>query len=217
MQCNVIEHHPDWRRWLSPLFQCYGLMECTQGGITERISGDHVHRLWMENWASPDDSLTWHLTIPPEMAGDYHVRLLAASHFKMAAAYDGGSSPVTVELLTIVQGHDRESAAADKLDEGEVMSRVELEIRHEDAPVMMQFERIFARDLLRLPAGTCAVMLRAVAPPEDGAMNLQLLSVELAHATTLEALAREKAMLQADTQWLQQVPALCAFVLLGCW
>ena len=65
-----------------------------QGGITERISGDHVHRLWMETWTSPDDSLTWHVHVPAGLEGQYQVRLLAASHFKMASAYSGGSSPV---------------------------------------------------------------------------------------------------------------------------
>ena len=82
-----------------------------KGGITERLSGDHVHRLWMENWTSVEDSLTWHLRVTDETAGDYRVRLIAASHFKMASAYDGGSAPVAVELAVVAHesGQQRDS------------------------------------------------------------------------------------------------------------
>jgi hypothetical protein len=199
-----------------------------QGGITERYSGDHVHRLWMENWASTDDSFTWHLYVPPECAGDYHVRLLASSHFKMASGYDGGSSPVTVELRVESERDGeqegpgqatRESAQgteqgwagsgaesggkAVKEESGRLISRVEHEIAYQDGPVMMQLDRLFVLAPLRLPPGPCRLALRALHEPEEGAMNLQLLSVELAHPTTLTAIELDRRSLMGDTRWLR--------------
>lgn len=205
-----------------------------RGGITERISTDHVHRLWMENWTSPDDALTWHVHVPNGLEGEYQVSLLAASHFKMASGYSGGSSPVTVELLVVAQappvheeganneapqchageggkagGEQRlcargEQAARDSEGAGKLLSRVEMEVGYVDEGVMMQFQRLSSPRPLALPQGQCDLVLRAAAPPEEGMMNLQLLSVELAHASTHEALAREKALLEAETFWLQQ-------------
>lgn len=249
-----------------------------KGGITERISGDHVHRLWMENWSSPDDSLAWHLNVPADMAGDYHARLLAASHFKMASvlhsSYDVGSSPVTVELLVLhgddagmhttggrdggipgerraeregensgegvaeEDGVDRERGSEGEscavLDSqgcmraegrkegrqiveervargggeweiaGKVVSRVQHTIRYTEAPTMMSFERLYIEGTLYLPAGSCTLVLRAVKAPEEGAMNLQLLSVEIAHKSTLDDIEHDRLMLRADASWLQQ-------------
>ena len=184
------------------------------GGVTERLSGDHVHRLWMENWTSPADSFSWPLQVPVEAAGAYHVRLLACSHFKMASAYAGGSSPVRVELLVVAPHGDEaggsgvcfrpEQSDAGASCRGQVVSRVEHTIAYTDAPVMMQFERLFVPQLARLPAGACALVLRAVAPPDEGAMNLQLLSVELAHESALAAIAEEREALRADPTWLQE-------------
>jgi hypothetical protein len=209
-----------------------------RGGITERISTDHVHRLWMENWTSPDDALTWHVHVPNGLEGEYQVSLLAASHFKMASGYSGGSSPVTVELLVVAQappvheeganneapqchageggkagGEQRlcargEQAARDSEGAGKLLSRVEMEVGYVDEGVMMQFQRLSSPRPLALPQGQCDLVLRAAAPPEEGMMNLQLLSVELAHASTHEALAREKALLEAETFWLQQAEQL---------
>jgi len=199
----------------------------------------------MENWTSPDDSLTWHLHVPAGLEGQFQVSLLAASHFKMASAYSGGSSPVTVELLVMApvllpaqEGEADNQAdnqtdnqalprhAADGGKEGrdsagggggphlargsegtsrrEKVARVEMQVAYVDEGVMVQFQRLSAPRPLALPHGRCDLVLRAVAPPEEGEMNLQLLSVELAHTSTLEALAREKALLQADTLWLQE-------------
>jgi hypothetical protein len=251
-----------------------------KGVITERISGDHVHKLWMENWSSPDDSLAWHLNVPADMAGDYHARLLAASHFKMASvlhsSYDVGSSPVTVELLVLHGddagmhttggreggmpgerraeregknsgegvaeedgvGVDRERGGKGEscavrdsqgcmraegrkegrqiVEErvargggeweiaGKVMSRVQHTIRYTEAPTIMSFERHYFEGTLYLPAGSCTLVLRAVKAPEEGAMNLQLLSVEIAHKSTLDDIEHDRLMLRADASWLQQ-------------
>lgn len=177
-----------------------------KGGITERISGDHVHRLWMENWTSLEDSFTWHLHVTTETAGDYRVRLVAASHFKMAAAYDGGSSPVPVELAVVAQSSGQQcerDGCREDIDVAleHVVSRVEHSIPFRDSQVMMQFDRFSVEGSLNLPVGSWVLVLRAIAAPDEGNMNLQLLSVELARDDTLAAVAAEKDELRADTAY----------------
>eukprot|EP00960_Hanusia_phi_P055164 762894-Hanusia_phi.AAC.2 len=176
-----------------------------RGGPFEHSNGDRIHMLWMENWTSLDDSFQWNISV--EEQGDYVVRILACSHFKMSSGYKGGSSPVPLELVFYPWPRVCEA----RIDEtcGPTMhtykeyKKIEHRVVYSDAPVMMQFTREIVTDSLTLPSGPITLKMSVKELPEDGELNLSFHSLELVLRQTLEELMSEKEELWGDTSWLR--------------
>jgi len=143
------------------------------GDLAQFSHGDRVHRLWLDGWRSTDDQLLWEVDVQEE--GEYVARVLACSHCKMASGYSGGSSPVPVTLTAVSCDEPHESA----------WSSVKGTIAFHDFPNMQQWSRHNLTSTLSLPAGRACIVLRATSFPEEGELNLAVLSVEVCEQESL--------------------------------
>ena len=142
-----------------------------------------VKRFWVENWTSTRDAFTW--TVQTPAAGEYEVSLIVVHCPKEVVGCTEPSSPVEVTLSSST-------------------GRVTHQVKYRDTSPHGQWMREDVHALLRIPAGTSSLTLRATRQPVRGVMNIALLSVELTQPSVMRTLAREASGLRSDASWMTE-------------